>query len=183
MVRSAAVLLRRNGVRGTSFARVLADSGAPRGSVTHHFPGGKDELVLAAVSAAGTDIASRLRRLASDGVGASGIVAALCEYFADGLQRSDFRAGCPVAAVAQEAFDADPLRDAAAAALEDWLDVLTSVLVDEGHAEQDAGDIATTCVAAIEGSIMMARVRRDRRPLDAVGRQLLSLLSVHGLQG
>ena len=49
MVRSAASLIRTRGVNATSFSDVLADSGAPRGSIYHHFPGGKDQLVDAAI--------------------------------------------------------------------------------------------------------------------------------------
>ena len=54
MVASAAALLRRHGVRGTSFGRVLEHSGAPRGSISHHFPGGKREMIGAAVTAPGS---------------------------------------------------------------------------------------------------------------------------------
>ena len=39
--------MRRNGLAGTSFTEVLADSGAARGAIYHHFPGGKSELVEA----------------------------------------------------------------------------------------------------------------------------------------
>ena len=56
MVKGAAGLLATKGVEGTSFAEVLAVTDAPRGSIYHHFPGGKSELVHAAldlVSSAG----------------------------------------------------------------------------------------------------------------------------------
>ncbi|MFD2395066.1 TetR/AcrR family transcriptional regulator [Dietzia aerolata] len=49
MVRTAAVLLREHGVAGTTIDRVLAVSGAPRGSVYHHFPGGRAQLLSEAV--------------------------------------------------------------------------------------------------------------------------------------
>ena len=48
MVLSALYLFAERGVQGTSIADVLERSGAPRGSVYHHFPGGKDEIVSAA---------------------------------------------------------------------------------------------------------------------------------------
>ncbi|MET9789727.1 TetR family transcriptional regulator [Streptomyces canus] len=38
MILSAAALLREYGASATSVDRVLAHSGAPRGSVYHHFP-------------------------------------------------------------------------------------------------------------------------------------------------
>ena len=47
MIRSAIALFAERGVHGTSFTDVIAQAGAPRGSIYHHFPGGKDELVQA----------------------------------------------------------------------------------------------------------------------------------------
>ena len=44
MISSAAALIGAHGLSGTSFSDVLADSGAPRGSIYHHFPGGKRQL-------------------------------------------------------------------------------------------------------------------------------------------
>jgi TetR/AcrR family transcriptional regulator, lmrAB and yxaGH operons repressor len=52
MVSSAVILLAERGFHGASLAKVLAGSGAPRGSIYHHFPDGKDQLVAAAVEAA-----------------------------------------------------------------------------------------------------------------------------------
>src|SRR5688500_4922389 len=53
MVLSAATLLREYGASATSVDRVLAHSGAPRGSVYHHFPGGRAQLIDEAVTLAG----------------------------------------------------------------------------------------------------------------------------------
>src|SRR5271168_4800559 len=53
MIESAALLFSERGVQGTSFTDVLAHSGAPRGSVYHHFSGGKTQLVEDATRWAG----------------------------------------------------------------------------------------------------------------------------------
>src|SRR5256712_11269334 len=44
MVRGAVSLIRTRGVNATSFSDVLAESGAPRGSIYPHFPKGKEQL-------------------------------------------------------------------------------------------------------------------------------------------
>ena len=53
MVDGAMALLARRGLQATSFSEVLAATGAPRGSLYHHFPAGKDQLVAEAVDRAG----------------------------------------------------------------------------------------------------------------------------------
>src|SRR5439155_3098484 len=52
MLGSAVQLLREQGYTGTGFRDVIAHSGAPRGSIYHHFPGGKVQLAEEAVVAA-----------------------------------------------------------------------------------------------------------------------------------
>src|ERR1700689_1586167 len=52
MVEGAVLLLATKVVEGTSFAEVLKATDSPRGSVYHHFPGGKPELLHAALDLA-----------------------------------------------------------------------------------------------------------------------------------
>ena len=51
MVAGAVRLLAQRGLQATSFSSVVATTNAPRGSIYHHFPGGKEELVAAAIAA------------------------------------------------------------------------------------------------------------------------------------
>src|SRR5579862_3832865 len=92
MIERTAVLLAKKGLQGTSFSEVLAASGAPRGSLYHHFPGGKDELILAAVGLAGDQALAVMERTA----GKPAVIVA--ETFLDlwrmVLEKSDFGAGC-----------------------------------------------------------------------------------------
>src|SRR5258705_13873654 len=88
MISSAMLLLARRGLQATSFTEVLEHSGAPRGSVYHHFPGGKDELVGAAIEYASTRALKLLD--AKAGAGAQVIVATFLQLWREVLLRSDF---------------------------------------------------------------------------------------------
>ena len=135
MVRSTAVLLREYGASATSLDRVLAHSGAPRGSLYHHFPGGRTQLVEEAVALAGDHFSRRLDETS----GTDGPVQAIDAFFAlwrDRLLASGFRAGCPVVAVAVEANDDAPqLADAAGRIFVQWRETLAGVLVRHGLPE------------------------------------------------
>src|ERR1700757_3996014 len=101
MIESAALLIAERGIRGTAFADVLAHSGAPRGSVYHHFAGGKSQLVEDATRWAGEfTIAGAIAALErSDPVAAVG---SFSRHWAKILQSSEFVAGCPIASAAVE---------------------------------------------------------------------------------
>ena len=61
MVVAAAALLRERGLSGTSFSEVIEISGAPRGSIYHHFPEGKDALAAEAIGLVGERVLELLR--------------------------------------------------------------------------------------------------------------------------
>jgi TetR/AcrR family transcriptional repressor of lmrAB and yxaGH operons len=180
MVTSAALLLREHGVSRTSFARVLEHSGAPRGSVGHHFPGGKRELVADAVRFAGGAAAAAMRHAVERGDTPAQLFSMVCGFYRRALVDSDFAAGCPVGSVAQEAHDDATLRDAVGEVFDDWRAILVGALVADGHRRRDAADLAELCIAGLEGALMLARVRRNADSIDRVERRLRALLTVGG---
>ncbi len=175
MIISATELFRENGYSGTGFRDVVAHSGAPRGSIYHHFPGGKTELAEAAVRLAGDVVAARIERAAADG-DPQALVAAFTDGWRRQLERSDFRAGCPVVAVAVEADAAPAVAAAAAQAFARWEALLAQALRRSGVPRARAGRLATLAIAATEGAVMRCRVAHTTQPLDDVQRELGAII-------
>jgi AcrR family transcriptional regulator len=175
MIRSAAVLIRERGVEATSFADVIDHSGAPRGSIYHHFPGGKAQLVEEATRYAGDVIAAGLAAaLAEDDPVAAvrGFVAGWTAILRD----SDCDAGCPVVAVTVDPRPSPAARDAAGAAFVRWEDQVAGALRERGVRRGRARSLATLAVASIEGAVVLARAQRSTKPLERVGGELEALL-------
>src|SRR5271156_5491448 len=53
---AAAKLLRRHGYNGTALSDILAAADSPRGSLYFHFPNGKEEIAVAALTHAGASV-------------------------------------------------------------------------------------------------------------------------------
>jgi len=175
MVVSTVLLVREQGARATSIDDVLAHSGAPRGSVYHHFPGGRQQLLSEAIDYAGEFVAARIET-ATDALEMFDV---LHHDYREQLLRTDFRAGCPVVAVAIEAGDSESdLHEHAGAAFGRWQELLEQRLVAQGVKAARARELAGLAIASIEGALVMARARRDTEPLDNVHRQLRTLLRV-----
>lgn len=177
MIISTALLVRERGARATSIDDVLQHSGAPRGSVYHHFPGGRQQLLREATEFAGAAVGARLERL-----GDRHPIAAL-ERFIDGyriqLESHGFRAGCPVVAVAVEAPEEDAPDDllgSAADAFAHWQAVMARQYAAHGATPERADELAMIVVAAVEGALVLCQARRDTTALDVVRRQLRTLL-------
>lgn len=176
MISSAALLMREQGVQGTAFSDVLEHAGAPRGSVYHHFPDGKAQLIEEATEFAGDYIADGIvRALAErDAVGALRQFAA---QWRDVLTTSEFNAGCPVAAAALEGREIPGARDSAGRALSRWIDLLATALASQGLPAARAGALATLVIASIEGAIVIARAQQSIAPFDLVATQLELILA------
>ena len=155
MVESAAVLFRERGYSGTGFRDVIEHSGAPRGSIYHHFPGGKAELAAETVRYAGDRRRGADRAARADGDPPAVLRAFVGWWQHTLLEASDFRAGCPVVAVAVEAHDDDAVVAATGEAFADWERALAATLRRVGRrAGARAGGSQHFRVAAIEGAVV-----------------------------
>jgi AcrR family transcriptional regulator len=179
MVFSAAQLLRHGGVAAAGLREVAARARAPRGSLQHYFPGGKEQVVNEAVAWAGQYAASRVSRFvaALDQPSPSALFAAMARQWTDELQAEGTLAGCPVAAVTVDSAQAtDSARTAAAQAFGCWrrpvAEALTSMGVPPGRGEA----LATLMVSALEGAILIARAERSPDALTTVTLELAPLL-------
>lgn len=170
LISSTISLMRERGVAGTGVADLLAHSGAARGSIYQHFPGGKVELVVAATKAAGDYVLRLIERETADRSPAEA-VSALVEWWRPALAGSGDGASCPIAAAAVA--DA-PARDAAAEVFAAWQAALAGALERAGAA--DAESLAEFTVAALEGAVLQSQAAGSMRPLENARDNLLRLL-------
>jgi AcrR family transcriptional regulator len=185
MVRSAAQLIRRKGVSGTGLREIVTDAGAPRGSLQHYFPGGKEELVSDALVWAGDVAARRIKRSLNDleSRTPSALLASIIDGWRRDLTSEHFSAGCPlVAAAADTATTSKPLRQVVRRAFDGWLEPLSESLVELGVPPERSDNLAVVIIAALEGAIILARIRRDLTPLDALVLELGPLLDATRLE-
>src|ERR1700742_4559239 len=98
MLISAAEVLRERGAAGVTIDEVLARSGAPRGSVYHHFPEGRSQILREALDYAGYEISASLDEAAKESTAT--LLRRFVELWENALLTSDYTAGCPVLAAA-----------------------------------------------------------------------------------
>jgi TetR/AcrR family transcriptional repressor of lmrAB and yxaGH operons len=175
MLLSAAEVMRERGAAGVTIDEVLTRSGAPRGSVYYHFPEGRNQILTEALRFAGDSITA----IIDDAVGQGGIplVRNFVEFWEHSLAASDFSAGCPVVAAAIGSADDDPALSLVAGEIFDrWRAALSRAFVADGFDDADAGSLAVTCIAALEGAVVLCRSTRSADPLHDVAQQLEFLI-------
>ena|SRR5947209_8951709 len=175
MIESAAVLMREQGVEGTSFSDVVVASGAPRGSIYHYFPRGKAQLIEEATRY-GTDFVIARLSAALEKADTAAAVRTFGEFYGQVLRDSDFGAGCPVLAAALEGERSADARDAAGRGFEEWERLIAQGLTRDGVARKQAAQLATLIVSSLEGAVVLSRAQRSGAPLERVLDQIEALI-------
>jgi TetR/AcrR family transcriptional repressor of lmrAB and yxaGH operons len=176
IVRSAALLFRRHGYAATGTSQILAVSGAPRGSLYHYFPQGKEQIGEAAVKYAGELVTTTLTRLIAQNATPG---AALREYgrlLAQWLQESGYQDGCPITTTLLElAPSSEAVSAAGRRAFDAWADVFLQALIAAGAETTEARRLATLAVASLEGALVLARVHQDSGAVTVVASDIADL--------
>jgi AcrR family transcriptional regulator len=175
MVVGAAELLSRAGVAEASFRNVVARTGTPRGSIYHHFPGGKDELVAETMRWIGGRLVTALRRTPVDAP--DDVVVAFAGLFRRLLVESSGEAGCAVAAVVAGAPGGTVPGAAAAEVFRSWRRELQQLFSAAGVDDARCASLAAATVATVEGALVLARADGDVATFDAAVEELVRLVT------
>jgi TetR/AcrR family transcriptional regulator, lmrAB and yxaGH operons repressor len=173
-------LLAEKGYAGMELRDVATRGSAPRGSIYHHFPGGKAQLAAEAAELDGVRVRQAIERSLAER-GLKDTLATFGEMFRRRAADHPERIGCPVAAAALARPDDPALAAAATAAFQSWEGAIAAALEGEGVEPKPAATFAGLIVSTIEGALVRTRAAGDHAPLDSavegLGQALDALLA------
>lgn len=176
LVAATATLLQRQGFHGTTLMDIVHESGAPRGSLYFHFPEGKEALACAALEGAGGQWRELIEAAISGAPHPGDAIHTVCELLAGSLEASNFTEGCPLATVGLEAAStSEQVRITVARHYDGWIESITRRLEALGVPRAQAERFATFTLSAIEGALLLSKVKRSTQPLRDVGEMLRGL--------
>jgi TetR/AcrR family transcriptional repressor of lmrAB and yxaGH operons len=160
-------LFRTQGYSGTGLKQLAQEAEAPWSSMYHFFPGGKQQLAAEVVRHAADRYAALLAKAFAGFSDPADAVAAIFKAEARILTESDFRNGCPVAAVTLDvASTVDELRIPCAEAFELWIGTIAKGLGAAGLAAKEARALASYVLSSLEGAIVLSRAEKRIAPLE-----------------
>ncbi len=177
LLETAGQLFRVQGFHATGLDEVLKVSETPKGSLYHYFPGGKDQLACEALKHAAAEMEQRMAaHLDSSHDPVKGLQT-LMDFAAKSLRASDFRNGCPIAAVTLDvACDRESVRETCDQCFDTLLTVFARHLANTGISEKRAASLATLCFAALEGGLILSRAQKSIAPLKAIANELVQIM-------
>ena len=160
LIQTAARLFRQRGYAATGLNDILRESGAPKGSLYHYFPGGKEELGVAAVRWAGERGRNTLAQMAAEATDTPTLLRAYAAQLAGWMS-----------APASSAMTV-----AGRTVFADWCAVLQQALQRDGLDEDAARRLAQLAVASLEGALLLARVAGSDQPIVETAEEVAALV-------
>ncbi len=169
LITEAARLIRQKGFTGTSVSDLMAATGVKKGSLYFHFPS-KDDLSLAVLDRSRDKILTFFEN-ALTGETPADCLSNFFDAVVSSHSRSGFVGGCIFGNTALEMSDGDKrYADVVDRVFADMSTRLAAVVVAAQKAGQVRADLpadalAEQIVITLEGGIMLARLRKDEKPL------------------
>src|SRR5262245_347880 len=173
MLETTARLLQLRGYHGTGLNEILAESGAPRGSLYFHFPGGKDQLVLEATRLSVERVTRHRREVLAQAASPAEALRAFAEGLAALLSETDYRLSCPIAPIVLDG--TSELAELAALSkqtFEEWIGLLRDAFIKAGIPKKRANGLALLAQSSFEGLLVIARAYRDTGPILETAEEL-----------
>jgi len=163
--------LRETGMAGTGIKEIVARSGAPIGSVYHHFPGGKTQIVTDSLQ---LHSAKALRLLESffDGKrSAATAVKRLFDTAAGEFEKLGATKGCAIGSVALDLTREDAaIREVCQASFQSWIDRIAPHL--PWKDARSRRSFAQAIVVALEGAFVLGKAQKSGDPFRDAGKWL-----------
>ena len=172
LIRAALHLFQARGYHAVGLTEILKLAACPKGSLYHHFPGGKSALGVAVIHWLRDEIRDHFARAEARALPARKLVARLFSGTGDWLEASNWRHGALLAVMAQELVPSDPdLSAAIRHAYASGSAAFTRALVAGGLAEPQASQMADTVLAMLDGAIPRARTEDNARLFALLAQQ------------
>jgi TetR/AcrR family transcriptional repressor of nem operon len=171
IVASAAELMYRHGVAGTSTPAVRDAAGVSSSQIYHYFAD-KDDLTRAVIAYQSEAVLSHQAPLLTT-LDSLDALRAWRDVVLDAAREHNGVGGCPLGSLSSELSDDDPrARDALAAGFTAWSDAIRTglaAMIDNGtlRPETDPDSLALALLAAVQGGLLLAQARRSTDALEA----------------
>jgi TetR/AcrR family transcriptional repressor of lmrAB and yxaGH operons len=177
LVDTAMRLFGRRGYAAIGLNEIVDKSGAPKGSLYHYFPDGKEQLAVAALAHGSTLFLATVNEALETNRNAAEAVRRIGTTLAGWMEGSKFRDGSPATAVTVEMAAISPaIRSQCQAGFASWQARIAATLARNGVPATEARDLALWVVASLEGAMVLARAEASAQPIRNVTRLLVERL-------
>lgn len=176
---TASKLFKVQGYHATGLNQIIKESGAPKGSIYHYFPNGKEELAIAAIQLSSRQVQENLRRDLAEIADPIQSILHFVNQLADEFDPNEMKQGISISLLALEtAMMSEPLRVACQSAVEARGEIFAEKLAEGGFGQDEAGELGMMIHLLIEGAITLSLTKKSNAPFRMVARRIRAMLMI-----
>ncbi|OCA91902.1 TetR/AcrR family transcriptional regulator [Pseudobacillus wudalianchiensis] len=180
IISTATALFQQKGYKGVGLSEILKACGITKGSLYHHFPNGKEELLIACLQLLNEAITTDIEDIFERHSTAEEATEAMIEKLIADFEREGTVTGYTFSSMVSEmASLSEPVRQACSFLYIKIQGIYADKLAADGFSKEKADSIALMMTASIEGGIMLCLTQKASDPLKVISGVLSNLLKEH----
>lgn len=177
IIDTATVLFQQKGYKSVGLNEILQACKVTKGALYHHFPNGKEELLIACLQTLKEAITSDIEHIFSVHRSTKEAIQSLLDKLINNIETHGTIIGYTFSSIVSEmATVSQPVRNACSELYENIQHLYVAKLVMDGYSNESASDIALMMTASIEGAMMLCLTQQSTAPLKIIAKQLPIML-------
>ncbi|MGE8077329.1 TetR/AcrR family transcriptional regulator [Peribacillus loiseleuriae] len=173
----ATTLFQKKGYKGVGLNEILKACNVTKGSLYHHFPNGKEELLIACLHSMNEAITMDMEEIFQHYPSTQTATLAMIEKLVVQFDREGTITGHTFSSIVSEmASLSEPVRNACSLLYTKIQGIYSNKLIADGFSKETAHSIALMMTASIEGGMMLCLTQKTSDPLKIVSHVLPNLL-------
>lgn len=176
----ATKLFQQKGYIGVGLNEILKACNISKGSLYHHFPNGKEELLITCLQSLNEAITKDIEEIFERYSNTHEAVSAMIEKLIVNFETEGTITGYTFSSIVSEmASLSEPIRNACAQLYQKMQDIYFHKLAADGFSKDTAYSIALMMTASIEGGMMLCLTQKATEPLRVISKTITHLLKEH----
>jgi TetR/AcrR family transcriptional repressor of lmrAB and yxaGH operons len=173
----ATTLFQQKGYLGVGLNEIIKACNLSKGALYHHFPNGKEELLIACLQSLYEEITTDMEEIFRYYPSTQTATQAMIEKLVAQFDREGMITGYTFSSIVSEMGSlSEPVRNVCARSFTKIEEIYCSKLVADGFSNEIANSIALMMTASIEGGIMLCLTKKTSEPLKIISQGLPKLL-------
>ena len=177
IINTAKTLFQQKGYKSVGLNEILKECKITKGALYHHFPNGKEELLIACLHSMNEEITTNMEDIFKKSPNTQKATEATIDKLVVDFEREGTITGYTFTSIVREmASLSEPVNKASSLLFENILRICCDKLMEEGFSQKSAHSISVLITAAIEGGIMLCLAQKSSEPLKIVSAALPNLI-------
>ncbi|NOU91919.1 TetR family transcriptional regulator [Paenibacillus sp. LMG 31456] len=177
IIDTATILFQQKGYKSVGLNEILKACKVTKGALYHHFPNGKEELLIACLQALNEAITTDIENIFRGHLSTKEATQSILDKLIHNLETEGTIIGYTFSSIVSEmATVSEPVRNACSALYENIQHIYCAKLVTDGFSNESASAIALLMTASIEGAMMLCLTQKSTDPLKTIAKLLPNII-------